>query len=147
MTEPTLTNRNMFIAFCKESKLKIENQYFNSPSLPATLEQLDMHIIMNGKKADIELFKMKLGQSDLSLTGYLSDFPAVVHHTNIPVTAHLEIVSDVLDIAELTNYSEKAFWGAHEAAFIRLHKSHPNATRLRSTGSCKTIFSKFVEFL
>jgi len=96
------------------AELKIDNLRFNSEKLPAPLERLDMHVIMNGKKADIDEFEVKLGQSDLSLTGYLSDLPSVVHHTNIPVTTHLEINSDVLNIAELTNYSKKDSTGIDE---------------------------------
>ncbi len=96
------------------SEFKIEKLHFASSSLPATLDQLDMHVIMNGKKADIDQFEMKMGNSDLSMTGYLSDLPAVVHHTNIPVTAHLDMTAKVLDLAELTNYSKKDSTGVDE---------------------------------
>ena len=44
---------------------------------------------MNGKKADLDLFNLKLGKSDISIKGHLSDLPAIVHHTNIPVDVHL----------------------------------------------------------
>ena len=96
------------------SELKIQDLHFASSSLPATLEQLDMHIIMNGKKADIDQFDIKLGKSDLSLTGYLSDLPAIVHHTKIPVTAHIDMKSNVLDITELTKFSKKDSTGVDE---------------------------------
>ncbi len=96
------------------AELKIQKLHFNSSNLPAPLEQLDVHVIMNGKQADIDQFELKLGQSDLSLTGYLSDLPAVVHHTNIPVTAHLDISSNTLDIAELTKFSKKDSTGIDE---------------------------------
>ena len=96
------------------TEIKIDKLHFNSDKLPAPLDNLDMHLIMNGKKADIDKFKLKMGKSDLSLTGYLSDFPAVVHHTNIPVTAHLDITSNVLDIAELTKFSKKDTTGIDE---------------------------------
>lgn len=96
------------------SEFKVKNLHFASSSLPATLEHLDMHMVMNGKKVDIDQFDIKLGKSDLSLTGYLSDLPAILHHTNIPVTAHLEIESKVLDIAELTRFSKKDSTGVDE---------------------------------
>ena len=57
---------------------------------------------------------MQIGNSDLSIKGYLSDLPAVVHHTDIPVTAHLEITSKVLDIAELTEFSAEDSTGVDE---------------------------------
>lgn len=96
------------------SEFKVQNLKLASSDLPAPLENLNLDIIMNGKKATVNLFDMKLGQSDITLTGYLSDFPAVVHHTNIPVTTHMEIASNVLDIAELTKFSKKDSTGIDE---------------------------------
>ena len=66
-----------------------------------------MHLIMNGKKADLDLFEAEFGKSDLSMKGYLSNLPAIVHHTDIPVEAHLDITSKNLDISEITGFSEK----------------------------------------
>ena len=96
------------------SEVKIDNLQLNSASLPAPLKNLDIHLVMNGKKAKVNQFEMLLGQSDLSIKGDVSNLPAIVHHTNIPVTAHLEIMSNVLDIAELTKFSEKDSLGVDE---------------------------------
>ncbi len=96
------------------SEFKVERLKLASSDLPASLENLDMYVIMEGKKADVQLFDIQLGKSDLEVKGYLSDLPAVVHHTDIPVTAHLEITSKVLDIAELTKYSKKDSTGIDE---------------------------------
>ena len=96
------------------SELKVTNLSLSSADLPTPLKQLDMHLIMNGKQATLDQFDMLLGKSDLSITGYLSDLPAIVHHTNIPVVAHLEIESDVFDMAEITGYSEKDRSGINE---------------------------------
>ncbi|MDG1476066.1 MAG: AsmA-like C-terminal region-containing protein, partial [Vicingaceae bacterium] len=96
------------------TEIKVKDLSLNSSSFPAPLKKLDIHLIMNGKKADIDQFDIKLGNSDLSLNGYLSDLPAVLHHTNKPVTVHLDINSKNLDIAELTNYSKKDSTGIDE---------------------------------
>ncbi|WP_299886985.1 AsmA-like C-terminal region-containing protein [uncultured Lacinutrix sp.] len=87
------------------SELKVTNLSLSSANLPAPLEQLNMHLIMNGKEATLDQFDMLLGKSDVSITGYLSDLPAIVHHTDTPVIAHLDIKSNVLDIAEISRYS------------------------------------------
>lgn len=87
------------------SELNIKNLSLSSSTLPAPLKSLDAHLVMNGKRADLDQFDIQLGESDLSITGYLSDLPAIVHHTNIPVSVHLDIQSDVLDIAEITDFS------------------------------------------
>ncbi|WP_054851077.1 AsmA-like C-terminal region-containing protein [Olleya sp. ITB9] len=87
------------------TELKVSNLSISSADLPAPLQQLNAHLIMKGKQATLDQFDMVLGNSDVSITGYLSDFPAVVHHTDTPVDAHLDITSNLLDIAELTRYS------------------------------------------
>jgi hypothetical protein len=108
--EHTLKDLNQAY-FCE---LIVKNLKITSSDFPEPLERLDMHVLMDGKQADITQFEMKFGKSDLSITGSVSNLPAIVHHTNIPVTAHLKIASNVLDIAELTNYSEKEQTGVDE---------------------------------
>jgi len=82
----------------KDLSLKAEN-------LPAPLETLNLELIMNGKKATLKQFDLSMGNTDLSISGFLTDLPAIVHHTNIPVVAHFDITSKYIDIAELTGYS------------------------------------------
>ncbi len=94
--------------------LKIENLAFSSKELPFPLKDLDVHLEMNGKKAEVDKFNITLGNSNLSITGSLSDLPAIVHHTKTQVSAQLEIKSNLLDIAELTNYSEADSVGVNE---------------------------------
>ncbi len=96
------------------SDFKVNNLHFASTDLPAPLDNLNLHMVMNGKQADISLFDVQLGNTDLQLKGYLSDLPAVLHHTDIPVIAHLEVESKMLDLAELTNYSEQDSTGINE---------------------------------
>ncbi len=96
------------------SELKVTNLSLTSTNFPAPLKRLDVHLIMNGKRATLDQFDMMLGNSDLSVTGYLSDLPAIVHHTDQPVDVHLEIESEVLDVAEITGYNEKDSAGVNE---------------------------------
>jgi hypothetical protein len=96
------------------AKLKIEDLTFSSKELPAPLKDLDVHLEMNGKQAQLDKFNISLGNSNLSITGSLSDLPAIVHHGKKMVSAQLKIKSNVLDIAELTNYSELDGSGMNE---------------------------------
>jgi hypothetical protein len=96
------------------AELKVSDLAFKSPDLPNTLHDLNIHLEMNGKQADLDQFDLELGNTDLSITGYLSDLPAIVHHTPSPVRAHLEIRSKVFDIAGLTNYSAEDSTGVNE---------------------------------
>jgi len=96
------------------SELKVQGMSLESTDLPTPLKKLDMHLIMNGKKADLDLFEAEFGNSNLSMKGYLSNLPAIVHHTNIPVVAHLDIESKLIDLAEITRFSQEDSSGIDE---------------------------------
>ena len=84
------------------TELLIENLKFNSATLLVPLKSLNLQATMNGHKAIIKDFNMKMGASDLKLSGTVSDLPAIIHHTDIPVTTDLKIQSNYIDIRELT---------------------------------------------
>lgn len=89
------------------TELIVKDLSLVSEELPAPLHDLNVHLVMNGKEATLNQFEMLMGNSDLSVSGFLSDLPAIVHHTNIPVETHLDISSKFLDIAELTGFSKQ----------------------------------------
>ena len=96
------------------AELRVEDFALSSTDLPADLKDLDIHMAMNGKEAQLDQFEIVFGNSQLSLNGSLSDLPAVVHHTPSPVTAKLNVESKMLDIVELTGYSEQDSSGVNE---------------------------------
>ncbi|MFK7750067.1 MAG: AsmA-like C-terminal region-containing protein [Kordia sp.] len=87
------------------AELTIKDLRIDSEELPAPLNGLNAHLVMNGKEATLNQFELLMGNSDLSISGFLSDLPAIVHHTDIPVEAHLDVTSNYLDIAQLTRFS------------------------------------------
>ena len=89
------------------TELLIKDLSLVSKELPAPLHDMNVHLVMNGKEATLHRFEMLMGNSDLSISGFLSNLPAIVHHTNIPVKTHLDISSKFLDIAELTRFSKQ----------------------------------------
>ncbi|MGB5981750.1 MAG: AsmA-like C-terminal region-containing protein [Nonlabens sp.] len=96
------------------AELKIEDLSFDSSDMLAPLKDLDLHLEMNGKQAQLDQMDLVLGNSHLSVTGSLSDLPAIIHHANIPVTANLEIRADTLDIAQLTRFDKANKTGINE---------------------------------
>lgn len=88
------------------AELIIKDLSLTTKDLPAPLRYMNVHLVMKGKKAHLNQFELQLGGSDVSATGFLSDLPAIVHHTNIPVEAHLDITSKHLDITQLTGFSK-----------------------------------------
>ncbi len=89
------------------SELIVKDLSLVAKELPAPLHNLNVHLIMNGKEATLSQFELLMGKSDLSVTGFLTNLPAILHHTNIPVEAHLNITSNDLDIAQLTGFSKQ----------------------------------------
>jgi hypothetical protein len=95
-------------------ELLLDKLSFDSDILPAPVQALNAHLFMKGKRAELDEFDMRIGGSDVSITGYLSDLPAVVHHTDKPVRAHIEIESELIDLAELTGFSKGDSTGVDE---------------------------------
>ncbi|NHF60367.1 AsmA-like C-terminal region-containing protein [Flavobacteriaceae bacterium TP-CH-4] len=85
--------------------LKVENVHLEAKDLPVPLDTLNVDLVMNGKEATLKQFELFMGNSDVSISGFLSDLPSIVHHTDTPVEAHLDITSNYLDIAALTGFS------------------------------------------
>ncbi len=117
------------------AELIVDNFSLTSPDLPAPIDDLDIHMEMDGKKATLDLFNMVLGNSDIKLSGYLSDLPAVVHHKPIPVDAHLDITSGLLDLTQLSSFSEDDSSGFNE-----------RISNLRMGFSFKALGNAFTEF-
>ncbi len=84
------------------TQLEIENLRFESPNLPAPIRDVDMKATLKGHAATIEYFNTQVGNTDLHIIGSVSDLPAIVHHTNIPVTCDLDISANNIDVHELT---------------------------------------------
>ena len=87
--------------------LEVKDLSFETDELPAPLHSFNANLIMNGKEANLDTFELLIGDSDLSISGYLSDLPAILHHTDIPVKVHLDIASKNLNIAQLTRFSRQ----------------------------------------
>lgn len=85
-----------------ETKLDISNLAFHSKQLPYPIHDIDLKAHLEGHMAKIDLCRLKVGRSDISILGHVSDIPAIIHHTNIPVTTQLTIESNRMDVSELS---------------------------------------------
>lgn len=112
------------------TELEIENLRFDSEALPAPIRDVDVKATLKGHAATIEYFNTQIGNTDLQISGSVSDLPAIIHHTDIPVTCDLEIQSRKIDIQELTATKEAK----------GLNEQIDNLTlKLRLTSSAKKI--------
>lgn len=84
------------------TQLKIEDLRFQLSTYDLPVRDIDLYAEMDGHEARIDYFRMKAGESDLELSGSVSDLPAILHHTDIPVSTKLRIKSKRLNLYELT---------------------------------------------
>jgi len=90
------------------SELHIENLKFKSKDFHLPLDGLTMKAKLQGHQAVIEKCNLKVGKSDLSISGKVSDLPAIIHHTDQIVETDLNITSKFLDLQQLTKNSDEA---------------------------------------
>ena len=84
------------------TELKVTDLNFTTPSYPLPFENVNIDVKMDGHEAKIEQFKLKVGNSDIDIKASVSDLPAIIHHTDIPIEVDLDIRSSLLDLYELT---------------------------------------------
>ena len=112
LDRPELTLNDLEQAYYSE--LSIRDLSLASDNLPAPLEQLNAHLILDGNRLELDQLEMKLGNSDLSIRGFLSDLPSLLHQRPEEISSHIEVTSRLLDLTELSAYSETDSSGINE---------------------------------
>jgi len=84
------------------TQLKVEDLNFKLSTYDLLVREIDLYAEVNGHEARIDYFRMAAGESDLSISGSISDLPAILHHTDKVVATTLQIESKRLNLFELT---------------------------------------------
>ncbi|MCH2234211.1 MAG: AsmA-like C-terminal region-containing protein [Crocinitomicaceae bacterium] len=84
------------------SELLVENLGFSTDAYHLPLDNFSTRITVTGHEAQIEYMDIKMGNTDLGLSGHINDLPAIIHHTNDQIIADLELHSKLIDVEELT---------------------------------------------
>ena len=90
------------------TKLKVRDLNFNSTTFHLPVKDVNISATMDGHRANIDQFDLRVGDSDLSVTATVSDLPAILHHTDQPVDAILDIKSSLIDLGEITQGSDSS---------------------------------------
>ncbi|QSE96918.1 AsmA family protein [Fulvivirga lutea] len=96
------------------TKLKVKDLNVQSSVYPLPVKNVNINAQMDGHKALIDQLDFEVGGSDVAIKASVSDLPAIIHHTNIPVEAILDIKSNLLDLEELTSTSSDTTKGFEE---------------------------------
>jgi hypothetical protein len=89
------------------TQLKISDLGFSTPAYHLPLTSFNTLVTVEGHKASIAYLTAKVGESDVAISGQISDLPAILHHTDDEVTAELMVLSDLLNLKELTKNKEE----------------------------------------
>ncbi len=84
------------------TELHVNNLQFRIPGYNERFENINIDAHMDGHRALLDRFHVDVGHSSINIDGVISDLPALIHHTSIPVEALLNISSDEINITELT---------------------------------------------
>jgi len=85
------------------SELDVKNLSFNLPDYHLKFDSIDVRASMDGNHANIDVFFINIGNSDITIRGEIDDLPAIIHQSGNPVTADLFLFASLLDIRELTS--------------------------------------------
>lgn len=89
------------------TQLNVQGLGFKTKGFHLPIENVNVIATLTGHKAVIRQFEAKVGKSDLSIQGTISDLPAIIHHTKDPVESALTIKSRLLDLEQLTSRNKK----------------------------------------
>lgn len=89
------------------TQLNVKGLGFKAKGFHLPVENVNIVATLSGHQAVIKQFEAKVGKSDLSIQGSISDLPAILHHTKDPVESILTIKSRFLDLEQLTSGNVK----------------------------------------
>ena len=86
------------------SEILIKDLGFKTSAYHLPLDDMDLRMTVEGHEAKIDYFDLKMGKTDLHVSGHVSDLPAILHHTNDEIIADLHIRSKQINVEELTSF-------------------------------------------
>ncbi|WP_035807367.1 AsmA-like C-terminal region-containing protein [Lunatimonas lonarensis] len=84
-----------------DSELQLKNLSFTLPGYPHAVTNANGYAVMDNGRIRLDFLRFKVAESDFEFSGELSDFPAVFHRRDVPVTAKLEAKSNRVAFSEL----------------------------------------------
>ncbi|NOT74392.1 MAG: hypothetical protein HOP08_05640 [Cyclobacteriaceae bacterium] len=84
-----------------QSKLVVENLSFRIPGYPLPVRNMNVHAEMKDGKVTLDSATLRIGESDLRLSGTLSDIQAFVKNTKKAVTVTVNVSSKKIMFKEL----------------------------------------------
>ncbi len=84
-----------------DSELSIRNVRFKAPQFGHTVTDFNGHAIMREGAITLDSVSLRIGKSDIRVSGSLSDFPALFHRYDKPIRLELLTRADRIDLPDL----------------------------------------------
>lgn len=84
------------------AKLTVNNLSFVSPDFHLPIKKISVSAETVGSDLKIHKVDAKIGESDLFITGKLTNIPDIIHHTDNDVLLEMSLKSTLLDLKDLT---------------------------------------------
>ena len=83
------------------SELEISDLHGKFDQLPYPITHLNLLARSKGHQVDLENLSFQLGNSEVQISGALSDLPAIIHHSSTPVDVRLNLNAKLLDFSKI----------------------------------------------
>lgn len=103
-----------------QSSLKVANLSFHIPGYPHQIKNLNLRAEMKDGKVTVDTATMRIGTTDLRMSGSLSDVKAFLHDRKKLITLGLNVSSDSIKLKELFSY-DTAMSGKLKEEIRRFH--------------------------
>lgn len=85
------------------SKLNVSGFHGHISGMKHRIENLSLNAEAKGHGLKLTNCEIKLGNSNISLNGSLSDLPAIIHHSEIPIQFEFQVNSKHIDFNDFSN--------------------------------------------
>jgi len=87
-----------------DSRLEVRNLKFQIPGYPIPVDNINMLAIMDDGRFDLDTLSIRMGNSELDLSGFVSNLPDILHKKKESVEIGLNVKSSFIDLYALSNF-------------------------------------------
>src|SRR5690606_1375140 len=87
-----------------QSRLAVEDLSFRIPGYPHTVRDVNIHAQMEDGRVTVESGSFRIGESDIKISGFISDMRGFLREREKPIRIALSASSDQVLFADLLSY-------------------------------------------
>ncbi len=84
------------------TELTVKNLNFKSIKYPLPFKDINLRAVIEGNDLFLRHFNARIGKSDVAVSGKVHNVPAILHQRGEKISANIKILSNTIDLNELT---------------------------------------------